>query len=122
MKRTSGIGRFGPIADIGGAYSITWLARASTVGGMSRPSALAAFILTTSSFVGTYTKIVEHKRIEYAFGDRKAEVEFVPGPNGIVVRVVFDSEPTHSVEQQQGGWQAILDSFAGYVEAKQKKS
>jgi uncharacterized protein YndB with AHSA1/START domain len=73
-------------------------------------------------FAGTYTKIVEHKLIEYAFGDRKAEVEFVPGSNGIVVRVVFDSEPTHSVEQQQGGWQAILDNFARYVEAKQKTS
>ena len=31
-------------------------------------------------FAGTYTKIVEHERIEYAFGDRKAEIEFVPGP------------------------------------------
>lgn len=71
-------------------------------------------------FAGTYTKIVEHKRIEYAFGDRKAEVEFVPGPKGVVVRVAFDGEETHSVEQQQSGWQAILDSFARYVEAKQK--
>ncbi|MDF0494144.1 SRPBCC family protein [Bradyrhizobium yuanmingense] len=69
-------------------------------------------------FAGTYTKIVEHKRIEYSFGDRKAEVEFVPGPKGVVVRVVFDAETTHSVEQQQGGWQAILDNFARYVEAK----
>jgi uncharacterized protein YndB with AHSA1/START domain len=73
-------------------------------------------------FAGTYTKIVEHERIEYAFGDRKAEIEFVPGPKGIVVRVAFDSEPTHSVEQQKGGWQAILDNFARYVEAKQKTS
>lgn len=55
-------------------------------------------------FAGTYTKIVEHKRIEYAFGDRKAEVEFVPEAKGIVVRVAFDGEETHSVEQQQGGW------------------
>jgi uncharacterized protein YndB with AHSA1/START domain len=73
-------------------------------------------------FAGTYTNIVEHKRIEYTFGDRNAEIEFVPGPKGIVVRVAFDSEPTHSVEQQQGGWQAILDNFARYVEAKQKPS
>jgi uncharacterized protein YndB with AHSA1/START domain len=73
-------------------------------------------------FAGTYTKIVEHKRIEYAFGERNAEVEFVPGPKGILVRVVFDGESTHSVEQQQGGWQAILDNFARYVEAKQTKS
>jgi len=71
-------------------------------------------------FAGTYTRIVEHKRIEYAFGGRKAEVEFVPAPDGIVVRVVFDGEATHSVEQQRGGWQAILDNFARYVEAKQK--
>lgn len=71
-------------------------------------------------FAGTYTKIVEHKRIEYAFGDRKAEVDFVPGSKGVVVRVAFDGEETHSVEQQQSGWQAILNSFARYVEAKQK--
>ncbi len=69
-------------------------------------------------FAGTYTKIVEHERIEYAFGDRKAEVEFVPGAKGVVVRVVFDGETTHSEEQQRGGWQAILDNFARYVEAK----
>ena len=73
-------------------------------------------------FAGTYTKIVEHKRIEYAFGERKAEVEFVPSPKGVLVRVVFDGESTHSVEQQQGGWQAILDNFARYVEAKQETS
>jgi hypothetical protein len=59
-------------------------------------------------FAGTYTRIIEHKLISYAFGDRKAEVEFIPGANG----VTFDSEPTHSVEQQQGGWQAILNNFA----------
>jgi uncharacterized protein YndB with AHSA1/START domain len=69
-------------------------------------------------FAGTYTKVVEHELIAYVFGDRKAEVHFKPGPNGVVVRVVFDAETTHSVEQQQGGWQAILDSFARHVEAK----
>lgn len=73
-------------------------------------------------FAGTYTTIVEHELIEYAFGDRNAEVEFVPGPKGVTVRLVFDAEAIHSVEQQQGGWQAILDSFARYVEAKQKVS
>src|SRR5262249_22781458 len=40
-------------------------------------------------FAGTYTKIVEHKRIEYAFGDRKAEIEFTPDPKGVTVRVTF---------------------------------
>jgi uncharacterized protein YndB with AHSA1/START domain len=69
-------------------------------------------------FSGTYTKIVEHKLIEYSFGDRRAEVEFAPGPDGVGVRVTFDSESTHSTEQQRSGWQAILDNFARHIEAK----
>ena len=68
-------------------------------------------------FAGTYTKIVENKLIEYSFGDRKAQVEFADGPKGVRVRVTFDSEATHSVEQQQQGWQAILNNFARHVEA-----
>jgi uncharacterized protein YndB with AHSA1/START domain len=71
-------------------------------------------------FAGTYTKIIEHKLIEYSFGDRKALVEFVPGPERVKVRVTFDSESTHSVEQQQSGWQAILDNFTRHVEAKKR--
>jgi uncharacterized protein YndB with AHSA1/START domain len=73
-------------------------------------------------FAGTYTKIVKHKLIEYSFGDRMAQVEFTPDAKGVVVRVTFDSEPTHSIEQQQGGWQAILNNFARHVEGNQKKS
>lgn len=73
-------------------------------------------------FAGTYTKIIKHKLIEYSFGDRTAQVEFTSDPKGVVVRVTFDSEPTHSIEQQQGGWQAILNNFARHVEGNQKKS
>ena len=69
-------------------------------------------------FAGTYTKIVERKLIEYSFGDRTAQVEFAPGPKGVAVRVTFDSEPTHSIEQQRNGWQAILNNFARHVEAR----
>ena len=69
-------------------------------------------------FAGTYTKIVEHKRIDYSFGDRTAQVEFAETPKGVKVRVTFDSESTHSVEQQRQGWQAILDSFRRHVEAR----
>ena len=71
-------------------------------------------------FAGTYTKIIKHKLIEYSFGDREAQVEFAPEPDGVRVRVTFDSESTHSIEQQRGGWQAILDNFARHVEAKQR--
>jgi uncharacterized protein YndB with AHSA1/START domain len=73
-------------------------------------------------FAGVYTKIVEHKLIEYSFGDRTAQVAFMPGPKGVTVRVTFDSESTHSIEQQRTGWQAILDNFARHVEAKQRKA
>jgi uncharacterized protein YndB with AHSA1/START domain len=69
-------------------------------------------------FAGTYTAIVPHQLIAYAFGDRTAEVEFDGTPQGVRVRVTFDSESTHSVEQQRAGWQAILDNFARHVEAK----
>ena len=69
-------------------------------------------------FAGTYTKIVKHKLIEYSFGDRTAQVEFAQGPKGVAVRVTFDSEPTHSIEQQRNGWQAILNNFARHVEAR----
>ena len=68
-------------------------------------------------FAGTYKKIVEHELIEYTFGDRAARVEFADGPKGVRVRVTFDSEETHPIEAQRGGWQAILNNFARYVEA-----
>jgi uncharacterized protein YndB with AHSA1/START domain len=71
-------------------------------------------------FAGTYTKIIDYKLIEYSFGDRTAQVEFAPGPNSVSVRVTFDSEPTHSIEQQRDGWQAILNNFARHVEAKRR--
>lgn len=68
-------------------------------------------------FVGTYTRVVPHERIEYVLDDRTVQVEFADGPQGVQVRVTFDSEPTHSIEQQREGWQAILDNFARHVEA-----
>ena len=69
-------------------------------------------------FAGTYTDVVEHERLAYAFGDRTAEVLFRTVPGGTTVRVTFDSESTHPVEQQRQGWQAILDNFKRYVEAQ----
>ena len=72
-------------------------------------------------FAGTYTRIVEPGLIEYSFGDRKAQVEFTPGEAGVRVRVKFDSEATHSIEQQRQGWQSILDNFARHVAARRKR-
>ncbi len=72
-------------------------------------------------FAGTYTAVVKNELIEYSFGDRKASVEFKKNAKGVLVRVTFDSEPTHSIEQQQQGWQAILNNFARYTEARQSR-
>jgi uncharacterized protein YndB with AHSA1/START domain len=69
-------------------------------------------------FAGTYTKVVPQKLIEYSFGDRAAQVEFANGPKGVRVRVTFDSETTHSIDQQRDGWQAILNNFARHVEGR----
>jgi uncharacterized protein YndB with AHSA1/START domain len=69
-------------------------------------------------FAGTYTKVVPHQLIEGSFGDRVLLVEFNVGPDGVTVRETFDAESAHSVEQQRGGWQAILDNFARHVERK----
>ncbi len=69
-------------------------------------------------FAGTYTKVIPTRLLEYSFGDRTAKVEFIAAPDSVNVRVTFDAEETHSIEQQQGGWQSILNSFARYVEAK----
>ena len=70
-------------------------------------------------FAGEYTKLMPQQLIEYSFGERKATVEFAEGSDGILVRVTFDAESTHTEEQQRGGWQAILDNFAKYVASRQ---
>ncbi|MBL6457590.1 SRPBCC family protein [Belnapia sp. T6] len=67
-------------------------------------------------FAGTYTKVLPQELIEYAFGDRKARVEFMQAPEGVTLRVTFDAETTHTEDQQRAGWQAILDNFARHVE------
>jgi len=68
-------------------------------------------------FSGIYTNIVKPNLIEYSFGDRTARVEFSDIPEGVRVCVTFDSESTHSVEQQRDGWQAILNNFARHAGA-----
>jgi uncharacterized protein YndB with AHSA1/START domain len=72
-------------------------------------------------FAGTYTNIIPQQLIEYSFGDRGAKVEFDERSDGVLITVSFDAESTHSVEQQQTGWQAILDNFARHVERQQEE-
>lgn len=68
-------------------------------------------------FAGTYTSVIPNCLLEYAFGDRTARVDFTQAKNGVNVKIVFDAETTHSIEQQQSGWQAILDNFKRHVES-----
>ena len=69
-------------------------------------------------FAGEYTKVVPHQLIEYAFGGRTGAVEFRDEGTGVTVTVTFDSESTHSEDQQRTGWQAILDNFSRHVSGK----
>jgi len=69
-------------------------------------------------FAGVYTRIVPLQLIEYTFGDREAKVEFTQTADGVDVRLDFDPDQQYPVEHQKNGWQAILDNFARYVEAK----
>jgi uncharacterized protein YndB with AHSA1/START domain len=71
-------------------------------------------------FAGTYTKVIDHKRIESAFGGRTLLVEFIPSQGGVIVRETFEAETTHSEEQQRGGWQAILNNFKKHVESRRR--
>lgn len=73
-------------------------------------------------FAGTYTQVVPNELLEYSFGDRCARVEFAQTTDGVRVRVTFDAETTHSIEQQRDGWQAILNNFARYVTAETQAS
>ena len=68
-------------------------------------------------FGGVYTKVDQHKAIEYFMDDgRKVKVDFNSEGNSTTVVETFDAESTHSVEQQRDGWQAILNNFKNYTE------
>lgn len=74
-------------------------------------------------FAGTYTRLVEHELIEYAMEDgRVVRVEFAAAARGVTVRETFDTEDSHTAEQQRQGWQAILNRFAKYVQAQGQTS
>src|SRR3954452_17463449 len=43
-------------------------------------------------FAGIYTRVVPQKLLEYAFGERKATVEFTQRDKAVNVRVTFDAD------------------------------
>lgn len=70
-------------------------------------------------FEGTYTRVVPKQTIEYRMTDgREVEVEFAQQADGVLAKTTFDAETENPPELQRQGWQAILESFGRYVEAK----
>lgn len=68
-------------------------------------------------FEGVYDQVVPNKRIEYTIADgRKVSIQFDSNKNETSVIETFEAEGTNSLELQQAGWQAIMDSFKQYVE------
>ncbi len=69
-------------------------------------------------FAGVYDDVKENELIEYTLGDgRKVITTFTTDGDSTKVVQTFDPESENSIEMQQAGWQAILDSFKKYAEA-----
>ena len=69
-------------------------------------------------FAGIYTEVIPHEKIAYSFGERNAEILFQQQNEGVLISITFDPENQYPIEQQQAGWQAILDNFKRYVESE----
>lgn len=70
-------------------------------------------------FEGEYTRVEEHRRLDYVMADgREVSIRFDSENGGTKITETFDPEQTHSHEMQQSGWQAILDNFKRYAESR----
>lgn len=68
-------------------------------------------------FEGVYTEVQPLKRLAYRFGERHAQVVFASeAPHQTWVRVTFEPENEYPLQQQQAGWQAILDNYQRFAE------
>ncbi|MEO5683945.1 MAG: SRPBCC family protein [Chitinophagaceae bacterium] len=69
-------------------------------------------------FGGTYDEVRDNEYIGYTLADgRKVKVDFTANGDSTEVVESFDAEAENSIEMQQGGWQAIMNSFKKYTEA-----
>lgn len=69
-------------------------------------------------FRGTYVQIIPHEEIDLVLDDgRKANVSFQENAEGIAVTQTFEPDE-NDPELQRQGWQAILDNFKRYLEAR----
>ena len=66
---------------------------------------------------GIYTNVEALKTIEYKMDDgRTCSVNFSGEGDETKIVETFDPEKMHTREQQQFGWQSILDNFKKYTE------
>jgi len=68
-------------------------------------------------FEATYGEVILNKKLAYTIHDgRKVEILFTDKGKETKILIEFDAEEQSSIEQQQGGWQAILNNFKNYTE------
>lgn len=69
------------------------------------------------NFMGTFDKIINHQLVHYHLTDkRQIEIDFLAHKGYVTVKLTVDAEDEFPLEQQQKGWQAILDNFKKYAE------
>ena len=66
---------------------------------------------------GIYEEVDAPRALTLRLEDgRRSRTVFEPDGSGTRVTTTFDPEASNPVEMQRGGWQAILDSYRGYVD------
>ena len=69
-------------------------------------------------FEAVYDEVIDQQRISYPMGDgRQCTTTFQKLGETTKVTTTFDAEQLNSVEQQQAGWQAILNNFKAYAQS-----
>ena len=69
-------------------------------------------------FEGIYQEVIPNNYIEYTLLDgRKVKIYFILSGKETRVTETFETEESHTAEQQHDGWQQILNNFKRYVES-----
>ncbi len=69
-------------------------------------------------FGGVFDQVEKNSILAYTLGDgRKVTIRFVSRESQTEIVQQFEAETENTIELQQTGWQAILDSFKKYVES-----
>jgi uncharacterized protein YndB with AHSA1/START domain len=98
-----------------------WQAPAATndlkVGGVFVTTMAAKDGSFSFDFAGVYTELILQSLIEYTMEDgRKCSIHFIENDGSVDIRQSFEPESQNSLELQEQGWGAILNSFKSYVD------